>query len=133
MGVLRRDLLCPLEQSQRADNAHRAPRAGGVNMLELEFAQASDRGIVRDHNEDYLGYALPEMSSQSGAREWLFALADGVGGQDQGEVASRTAVETLLAGFRRTHNGEQQASLLSRLVREANTKVFEAAMASGLG
>jgi protein phosphatase len=102
-------------------------------MLELEFAQASDRGIVRDHNEDYLGYALPEMASQSGAREWLFALADGVGGQDKGEVASRTAVETLLAGFRRTRNGEQHTALLSRLVREANTKVFEAAMASGLG
>ena len=102
-------------------------------MLELDFAQASDRGIVRDHNEDYLGYALPEMSARSGAREWLFALADGVGGQDKGEVASRTAVETLLAGFRRTRNGEQHAALLSRLVREANTKVFEAGMASGMG
>jgi protein phosphatase len=100
-------------------------------MLELEFAQASDRGIVRDHNEDYLGYALPEVSARSGAREWLFALADGVGGQDLGEVASRTAVETLLAGFRRARNGEQHGAMLPRLVREANTKVFETGMASG--
>jgi protein phosphatase len=100
-------------------------------MLELDFAQASDRGMVRDHNEDYLGYALPDISARSGAREWLFALADGVGGQDLGEVASRTAVETLLAGFRRSRNGEQHAALLPRLVREANTKVFETAMATG--
>ena len=102
-------------------------------MLELEFAQASDRGIVRDHNEDYLGYALPEMSARAAAREWLFALADGVGGQDLGEVASRTAVEALLAGFRRFRNGEQHSALLPRLVREANTRVFETGMATGRG
>ena len=102
-------------------------------MLELEFAQASDCGMVRDHNEDYLGYAVPEVSAQAGKREWLFALADGVGGQDKGEVASRTAVETLLAGFRRARNGEQHGAMLPRLVREANTKVFETGMATGMG
>jgi protein phosphatase len=102
-------------------------------MLELEFAQASDCGMVRDHNEDYLGYALPDESAQAGKREWLFALADGVGGQDLGEVASRTAVEALLAGFHRARNGDQHAALLPRLVREANTKVFETGMASGRG
>jgi protein phosphatase len=100
-------------------------------MLEIEFAQASDRGIVRDHNEDYLGYATPDVSAQAAKREWLFALADGVGGQELGEVASRTAVETLLAGFRRARNGEQHGAMLPRLVREANTKVFETGMASG--
>jgi protein phosphatase len=100
-------------------------------MLELEFAQASDRGMVRDHNEDYLGHAVPEVSALAAKREWLFALADGVGGQELGEVASRTAVETLLAGFRRARNGEQHGAMLPRLVREANTKVFETGMASG--
>src|ERR1019366_7599152 len=102
-------------------------------MLELEFAQASDRGIVRDHNEDYLGYALPDVSAQAGKREWLFALADGVGGQELGEEASRAAVEALLAGSHRARNGDQHAALLPRLVREANTKVFETGMASGRG
>ena len=100
-------------------------------MLELEFAQASDRGMVRDHNEDYLGHAVPEVSALAAKREWLFALADGVGGQELGEVASRTAVETLLVGFRRARNGEQHGAMLPRLVREANTKVFETGMASG--
>ena len=52
--------------------------------MELEFAQATDRGRVREHNEDYIGCEQ--------ANGWLFALADGVGGQEMGEVASRTAV-----------------------------------------
>ncbi len=102
-------------------------------MLELEFAQASDCGRVRDHNEDYLGYVLPEVPEQEHTHGWLFALADGVGGQEKGEVASRTAVETLLAGFRRARRGEQLRSLLPRLVQAANEKVFETGLASRPG
>jgi PPM family protein phosphatase len=102
-------------------------------MLDLEFAQASDCGRVRDHNEDYLGYVLPEVPEQEQPHGWLFALADGVGGQQQGEVASRTAVETLLAGFRRAARGEQLRSLLPRLVQAANEKVFETGLAGKLG
>jgi PPM family protein phosphatase len=100
-------------------------------MLELEFAQASDCGRVRDHNEDYLGCVLPEVPEGNGFHGWLFALADGVGGQEQGEVASRMAVETLLAGFRRAPRGEQLRSLLPRLVQSANEKVYEAGLDSG--
>src|SRR5450755_2946416 len=102
-------------------------------MLDLEFAQASDCGRVRDHNEDYLGYVLPEFPEQEQTHGWLFALADGVGGQQLGEVASRTAVETLLAGFRRATRGEQLRSLLPRLVQAANEKVFETGLAGKSG
>src|SRR5450759_5120974 len=102
-------------------------------MLDLEFAQATDCGRVRDHNEDYLGYVLPEVPEQEQTHGWLFALADGVGGQEKGEVASSTAVETLLAGFRRAGRGEQLRSLLPRLVQVANEKVFEAGLASTPG
>lgn len=94
-------------------------------MLEIEFAQASDRGRVRGHNEDYLGCALPEEPEQEHTRGWLFVLADGVGGQDRGEVASRMAVETLLAEFRGYAGDLAHRSLLPRLVQTANAKVFE--------
>jgi PPM family protein phosphatase len=107
-------------------------------MLELEFAQASDPGRVRDHNEDYLGYVAPAIPAPvhnpyAQTHGWLFALADGVGGQDKGEVASRTAIETLVAGFRRASDGESYSNLLPRLVKAANTRVFETAMSSGPG
>jgi PPM family protein phosphatase len=102
-------------------------------MLALDFVQASDCGRVRDHNEDYLGCVLPEAPGEEQSHGWLFALADGVGGQDKGEVASCTAVETLLAGFRRAGRGEQLRSLLPRLVQSANEKVFETGLASAPG
>ena len=102
-------------------------------MLDLEFAQASDRGRVRDHNEDYVGYVPPEDGQREQAHGWLFALADGVGGQDQGEVASRIAVEALLAGFQRAPRAEQLRSLLPRLVQAANAKVFETGLTAKPG
>jgi protein phosphatase len=98
-------------------------------MLDLEFAQASDRGRVRGHNEDFLGFVLPETPEQEHTHGWLFALADGVGGQDKGEVASRIAVETVQAEFRRAQPHAQLRSLLPRLVQAANEKVFEAGLA----
>src|SRR5450432_668380 len=102
-------------------------------MLDLEFAQASDPGRIRDHNEDYLGYVVPSSPAPLQTRGWLFVLADGVGGQDRGEVASRTAVESLIAGCSRAPDGESYFNLLPRLVKAANTKVFETGMATGPG
>jgi serine/threonine protein phosphatase PrpC len=91
--------------------------------MELAYAQATDCGRVRDHNEDYIGCVE--------GNGWLFVLADGVGGQDKGEVASRTAVETMLAEFGRAPRDQPLRSLLPKLVQTANEKVFEAGLAAG--
>jgi protein phosphatase len=102
-------------------------------MLEVEFAQRSDPGRVRDHNEDYLGYAAPATAEQVHTHGWLFALADGVGGQDRGEVASRTAIESLTAGFFAGPKGELLTAMLPRLVQASNRRVLDAGHAVGPG
>jgi PPM family protein phosphatase len=95
-------------------------------MLELEFAQFTDPGRVREGNEDFVGYTLPATPSDARARGWLFALADGVGGQDRGEVASRLAVESLMEGFESAASGELHGALMRRLMQAVNTRIFEA-------
>jgi protein phosphatase len=105
----------------------------GSAMLELEFAELSDPGKVRGHNEDYVGHAAPATADEARARGWLFALADGVGGQDRGEVASRAAVETLQSCFRGARPEEAPSALLQRLVQSANLKVYETAAAASPG
>lgn len=98
-------------------------------MLDIEFAHLTDVGRVRDHNEDYLGNVIPVTPAEARSHGWLFVLADGVGGHEKGEVASQTAVENMLAGFRQSPAGQPLSSLLSRLVRDSNLAVYEAAMA----
>ena len=116
---------------------HSAKTAGAPEKssggLELEFAHLSDRGRVRGHNEDFLGHAVPESPEHARHRGWLFAVADGVGGEQFGEVASRTAVEALVAGFESAPAGELHSALLQRLVQAANIKVYETARETGPG
>lgn len=114
----------------------RAPGSGSAvvqSVLELEFAQASDKGRIREHNEDYVGYVQPSTPARAQSHGWLFAVADGVGGQDFGEVASRTAVESLLANFRESPGDKSHASLLRRLVQAANQEVYESGRAASPG
>jgi protein phosphatase len=94
-------------------------------MLDIEHAQLSDTGLAREQNEDCLGFVLPQSPDVARSHGWLFALADGVGGQDRGEVASSIAIETVTAGFRRAAGIEPLTVLLPRLVQAANTKIFE--------
>jgi PPM family protein phosphatase len=102
-------------------------------MLDLEFAELSDVGRVRGHNEDYFGHALPSSEVDGRTHGWLFAVADGVGGEELGEVASQTAIESLIAGFRAAPRGEAHTVLMPRLVQSANTRIYELGKAASPG
>jgi len=106
-------------------------RSASGHMLDLEFVEHTDVGRVRDHNEDYMGYAAPATPAQVRTHGWMFVLADGVGGQEKGEVASRTAVESVVGGFFGAKEGESHSAVLQRLVQQANTRVFESAVTGG--
>ncbi len=103
------------------------------NMLDIEFHQLSDVGRVRDHNEDFAGSYLPASENEGRTQGWLFVVADGVGGEERGEVASESAVESLIAGFRAAPRGEAHTALMPRIVQKANIVVYELGRASSPG
>jgi serine/threonine protein phosphatase PrpC len=103
-----------------------------ISMLEVDFAELSDAGRIRVGNEDYLGHVVPETPDRARSHGWLFAVADGVGGHEKGEIASRAAIEALLEGFREATKAQPLSGLLQSLVRKANTRVLEAGMNSGM-
>jgi protein phosphatase len=76
------------------------------------YAGDTHKGMVRPGNEDAFLVAPP-----------LFAVADGLGGHQAGEVASAIAIETLLA----TAPKNADAKALGRAIRHANAAVIEAA------
>jgi protein phosphatase len=100
-------------------------------LLDLDFFQLTDTGRQRDHNEDCLGYFAPQSPEEARSLGWLFALADGVGGQDRGEVASHLAVETLVNGFGAANKNDSLTSVLPKLLQASNAQVYEAAMNTG--
>ena len=97
-------------------------------QTELEFASLSHTGLVRAHNEDAV-----EVRADAG----IAILADGMGGYNAGEVASRMCVEVVSQYLQQ----KQQAAWSSILPRGtssaarwindaitlANTRVLEAA------
>ncbi|SNS42935.1 protein phosphatase [Granulicella rosea] len=102
-------------------------------MLDLEFAELTDPGRVRENNEDAVGHVLPATPAMVQSQGWFFCLADGMGAHAKGEVASRLAIDTALDGFRKIPKGVMHVSLLPRLVQEANAAVYDAGHAQGGG
>jgi len=78
----------------------------------------TDTGKTRSSNEDFI-LCLPDMHAA--------ILADGMGGHSAGEVASRTAVETVAAILRQTTRGISPAERLETAIQAAHAVIREKA------
>ena len=91
----------------------------------LVWCGLTDTGLVRDHNEDY-------FSCMNLRESTLFVVADGMGGHDAGEVASRLAVETACKEVQDGAQGEYDPQkLLEKAVQRANTEVIREGESKG--
>lgn len=91
--------------------------------FEYDFAALSDRGRVRQQNEDSVG-AFPEFG--------LWVVADGMGGHAAGDVASRIIVEEMGSLGVPISAQDQRARVRERLDR-AHHRILNHSRDSGLG
>lgn len=101
--------------------------------MRIEVAGQTHVGMKRNHNEDNF-LVLPD--------EYLYCVADGMGGHSSGEIASKIAVEELAEFFRMTSRDQDSTwpykmdktrnydeNRLSTGIKLANMRIFERASA----
>jgi serine/threonine protein phosphatase PrpC len=86
------------------------------NGVKLSAAVVSDRGLSKKR-------PLNEDSFLSDPERSIFAVADGVGGAQAGEVASQTAMEVLDEAFRHIEPGADVEDLLEIAIQRANSSI----------
>jgi serine/threonine protein phosphatase PrpC len=99
--------------------------------MKVKCHQLSSPGAVRDQNEDYFLFWEPgefEAAQKTGS---IAILADGVGGEGNGDIASRLAAETALGVFKEAKTNGAVAGVLREMFDSAATKVFQAAQQQG--
>ena len=91
-----------------------------TNTFQVQSSALSDRGLNdrRPLNED----AFLHDRQRS-----IFAVADGVGGAEAGEVASQTAIEVLDEAFRHQVDGADVEDLMELAIQRANASIHQMA------
>ncbi|MEO8051794.1 MAG: protein phosphatase 2C domain-containing protein [Acidobacteriota bacterium] len=87
---------------------------------------------ARHYQQDSIGLADPEDHAFMAHGGFLAVLCDGMGGMEHGDVASQTAVRTILDAYARKLPTENIPAALERSAREANDSVIAAALDLGL-
>jgi serine/threonine-protein kinase len=93
--------------------------------MEIRYASLSVVGPVRTNNEDCVAAWQPEDINQRRTRGYVLALADGVGGQARGEVASKLACDTAIREFTAASPGTAPNQVLWKMFNAANLAVYE--------
>ncbi len=101
--------------------------------MRLRYARLSTAGPIRPVNEDWLDWwesPDPLTREKQGS---VALLADGVGGYEHGEVASRLAVEAAIKEFQSAPGDTKPYTLLRRMFAVACSNVHENAVAGHKG
>lgn len=92
--------------------------------MKLDFCGKTDKGLVRQNNEDSF-VILPDLASGSGVG---LILADGMGGHNRGELASSVAATYAADRMQKEINQHQSpreiGSIMAEIVERANVKVY---------
>lgn len=78
----------------------------------------SDVGNYRPINEDSVGYYVDNNIG-------IYVIADGMGGHNAGEVASKLAVNTIIEYFKKHIDFKELKIELENAIRHANEKIYE--------
>jgi len=86
---------------------------------------------ARRYQQDAFAFADPDNADFTEHGGFLAVLCDGMGGMEHGDLASQTAIATLISEYGKKDPSETIPDALLRSVREANSRIVS--IAGGLG
>jgi protein phosphatase len=89
----------------------------------IDHAALSIQGPVRSNNEDYVACEIAQDTEVRVRRGHVFVIADGVGGCEAGEIASREATQTLIRCY--YASTKQPDAALREAFHHANYHLFD--------
>jgi serine/threonine protein phosphatase PrpC/tRNA A-37 threonylcarbamoyl transferase component Bud32 len=92
--------------------------------MRLRYSRLTTAGPVRPNNEDWLDFWESDDALQREKQGSVAVIADGMGGFERGEVASRMAVDEAIAVFRESNPAQKPADILRTMLLRASAKVF---------
>ncbi|HZP58855.1 MAG TPA: hypothetical protein VFB27_00925, partial [Opitutaceae bacterium] len=95
--------------------------------MRLRYAKLTTTGPVRPVNEDWIDFWEPPDPLAREKQGSVALMADGVGGYDRGEVASRTAVDEALRTFQSAPPETAPYEVLRQMFVAAGAKVYDTA------
>lgn len=105
------------------------PEIKGASGAILRAAARTDRGRVRPVNED--DTLILDLKDDAGVvRTALYAVADGVGGKEKGEVASHTAIEATIRALQAHPFFEDEGYLRSDIDDDSVVEIVRSAVMS---
>jgi serine/threonine-protein kinase len=99
--------------------------------MKVKCHQVSSAGAVRDHNEDYIAFWEPEDFYVRQSTGSIAILADGVGGEGHGALASKLAAESALGVFRNAPPETAPTEVIRQMYADASAKLFQTAQEKG--
>ncbi len=94
-------------------------------MKDFQYSCLTDVGKKRIKNEDAVGFHIPKTTDVFDNYGALFIVADGVGGNSNGEIASKIAVDSIIRKYYQTPLSSRIQERLNIAIKTAHNAILE--------
>ena len=113
------------KNKSKAQQNNTAASSDNTSIPTVKVVVKTDLGNVRTNNEDAGSFIKVADENVIREKGYLLIVADGMGGHNAGEVASKMAVEIISDEYFKQNSDSNKEKALSKAFETANKKIFE--------